>query len=156
MKVSDEGNLVAVLLLRVLCKRFCYFVYSLYVLCILLCQPEKTTDAPWRHHWFPRKMTSERRSQKFLTDDTSLVHVLLIGLAAWEISLYQSEAPPDLGSDASSVCSVTSPLVSPENDVWETIAEIPYWWHVSSTCTSDWSCRVGNFLVPVRSTSWSG
>ena len=56
-------------------------------------------------------MTSERRSQKFLTDDASLVHVLLIGLAAWEISLYQSEAPPDLGSDASSVwnfCAQTS------------------------------------------------
>ena len=81
------------------------------MLCILLCQPEKTADAPWRHHWFPRKMTSERRSQKFLTDDASLVHVLLIGLAAWEICLYQSEAPPDLGSDASSVwnfCTQTS------------------------------------------------
>ena len=44
-------------------------------------------------------MTSERRSQRFLTDDESVV--LLIGLAAWEICLYQSEAPPDPGSDAS-------------------------------------------------------
>ena len=54
-------------------------------------------------------MTSERRLQKFLTDDASLV--LLIGLAAWEICLYQSEAPPDLGSDALSVwnfCAQTS------------------------------------------------
>ena len=26
----------------------------------------------------------------------------------------------------------TLPLVSPPNDVWETSAEIPYWWHVTS------------------------
>ena len=31
--------------------------------------------------------------------------------------------------------SETPPLVSPRNDVWETSAEIPYWWRVSSqTC----------------------
>ena len=35
---------------------------------------------------------------------------------AWEISLYFA----------------TVPLVSPRNDVWETTAEIPYWWRVTT------------------------
>ena len=34
--------------------------------------PEKTADTWRRHHWFPRQMTSEKRAQKFHTDDTSL------------------------------------------------------------------------------------
>ena len=35
--------------------------------------PEKqTTDISRRHHWFPREMTSEKREQKFHTDDVSL------------------------------------------------------------------------------------
>ena len=49
----------------------------------------------------------------------------------------------------------TLPLVSPANDVWETSAEIPYWWHVTTQdlgSASDWSCRVGNWLQPIRST----
>ena len=47
----------------------------------------------------------------------------------------------------------TLPLVSPANDVWETSAEIPYWWHVTTQdlgSASDWSCRVGNWLQPIR------
>ena len=51
-------------------------------------QPEKTANN-WRgHHWFPRQMTSEKRAQKFHTDDASLLQiwvVLLIGRAAWGI-----------------------------------------------------------------------
>ena len=35
-------------------------------------QPEKTADITRRHHWFPREMTSEKRVQKFHTDDVSL------------------------------------------------------------------------------------
>ena len=27
---------------------------------------------------------------------------------------------------------VTPPLVSPQNDIWETSTEIPYWWHVTT------------------------
>ena len=34
--------------------------------------PEKTADILRRHHWFPREMTSEKRAQKFHTDDVSL------------------------------------------------------------------------------------
>ena len=34
--------------------------------------PEKTADI-WRHyHWFPCQVTSEKRAQKFRTNDTSL------------------------------------------------------------------------------------
>ena len=36
------------------------------------CQPEKTADIWRRYHWFPRQMTSEKRAQKFHTDDSSL------------------------------------------------------------------------------------
>ena len=35
-------------------------------------QPEKTADIWLRYHWFPRQMTSEKRAQKFHTDDASL------------------------------------------------------------------------------------
>ena len=42
------------------------------------------------------------------------------------------------------------PLVSPWNDVWETSAEIPYWWWDSA---SDWLCHVGNLIEPIRSNS---
>ena len=34
--------------------------------------PEKTADILPRHNWFPRQMTSEKRAQKFHTDDASL------------------------------------------------------------------------------------
>ena len=47
--------------------------------------PEKTADIWRRYHWFSRQMTSEKRAQKFDTDDGSLPVVLLIGRAAWEI-----------------------------------------------------------------------
>ena len=33
---------------------------------------EKTDDISRRHHWFPRKRTSEKKAQKFHTDDVSL------------------------------------------------------------------------------------
>ena len=40
-------------------------------------------------------------------------------------------------------------LVSTRNDVWETSARIPYWWHVTRCqiilgSASDWSCQMGN------------
>ena len=47
----------------------------------------------------------------------------------------------------------TPPVVSPRNNVWEMSAEIPYWWRVTTQgSASDWSCRVGNLLQPIRST----
>ena len=49
----------------------------------------------------------------------------------------------------------TLPLVSPPNDVWETSAEIPYWWRVTTQdlgSASDWSCRVENLIQPIAST----
>ena len=42
-------------------------------------QPEKTADISRCHHWFPRKMTSEKRVQKFHTDDVWVLIVFLIG-----------------------------------------------------------------------------
>ena len=47
--------------------------------------PEKTADISRRHERFPREMTSEKRAQKFHTDDTNQKHY------------------PDLSSDASPV-----------------------------------------------------
>ena len=48
--------------------------------------------------------------------------------------------------------------VSPRNDVWEASAEIPYWWHVTTQISvvlliSDWLCRVGNLIQPIRGTT---
>ena len=40
---------------------------------ILLLSQEKTADTSWRHHWFPRESTSEKRVQKFHTDDATLL-----------------------------------------------------------------------------------
>ena len=52
----------------------------------------------------------------------------------------------------------TPPMVCPRNDVWEASAEIPYWWHVTTQIwvvllISDWLCRVGNLIQPIRSTT---
>ena len=33
---------------------------------------EKTADISRRHYWFPCEMTSEKRAQKFHTDDVTL------------------------------------------------------------------------------------
>ena len=35
-------------------------------------QPEKTADILRRYRWFPLEMTSEKRAQKFHSDDASL------------------------------------------------------------------------------------
>ena len=59
------------------------------------------------------------------------------------------------------VCSLNSslkkqPSLSPRNDVWGTTAEIPYWWPVTtqiSGSASNWSCRDGTLLQPIRSTT---
>ena len=42
---------------------------SAFVSC--LAKPEKTADVSWRHHRCPRGMMSEKRAQKFNTDDAS-------------------------------------------------------------------------------------
>ena len=39
-------------------------------------------------------------------------------------------------------------MVSPPNDVWETSAEIPYWWHVSN-----WLKQISHAARPIRSTT---
>ena len=69
-------------------------------------KPEKKADISQRHHWFPREMTSEKRTQKFHTADASLPRS---GSSFWLVvprknfpSTNQKHYP-DLGSDASSV-----------------------------------------------------
>ena len=43
---------------------------------------------------------------------------------------------------------VTVPLVSPQNDVWETWAEIPYWWHVTTQIwVVSWQCQIPRQLL---------
>jgi len=47
-------------------------------------------------------------------------------------------------------------MASPPNGVWETSVEILYWWRVTTpdlSSASDWSCRVGNWIRPIRSTT---
>ena len=68
--------------------------------------PEKTADIWRRYHWFPRQMTSEKRAQKFHTDDASL---LSSGQCFWlvvprgKVISTNKKHYPDVGSDASSV-----------------------------------------------------
>ena len=45
----------------------------------------------------------------------------------------------------------TLPLVFLPNDVWETRAEIPYWWRLGSA--SDWLNQISHAARPIRSTS---
>ena len=47
----------------------------------------------------------------------------------------------------------TSPLVSPRNDVWETSAQIPYWWRVTTQIWVGLFWSVKNLLSPIRSTT---
>ena len=51
---------------------------------------------------------------------------------------------------------VTPPTTSPRNDIWETGAEIPYWWHVITQIwvrASDWLKQISHAALPIRSTS---
>ena len=47
-------------------------------------------------------------------------------------------------------------LVFPPSDVWETSAEIPYWWcehqYPDLGSVSDWLSRMGNLIQPIRNT----
>ena len=47
------------------------------------------------------------------------------------------------------------PTISPQNDVWETSAEIPYWQcHYEDLRTaSDWLCDLWNLLQPIWTTT---
>ena len=47
------------------------------------------------------------------------------------------------------VSRLTTPLLSPRNNVWETSAEV----RLSMGSVSDWSFRVGNLLQPIRGTT---
>ena len=87
-------------------------------------QTQTLLDISWRHHWFLREMTSEKRAQKFHTDDASLPR------SGWCFWLVESNFPrgttnqkhyPDLGSDASSVwnfCARSSDVISRRDQSW--------------------------------------
>ena len=65
----------------------------------ILTKPGKTADIWQRYHWFPRQMTSEKRAQKFHTDDASVPksRLLLIGGIKFPTQYGQSEALPTSG-----------------------------------------------------------
>ena len=69
------------------------------------CLPEKIAYISWRNNWFPCEITSDKRAQKFHTDDASL----LLGIASdWLKQICphgttNQKLYSDLGSDASSV-----------------------------------------------------
>ena len=83
-----------------------------------------TADIWWRYHWFPHQMTSAKRAQKIRycwRVTTQIWVVLLIGWIKFPTRHDQSEAPLDLGSDASSVwyfCACFSNVISPGNQWW--------------------------------------
>ena len=86
---------------------FIYIIVSNQMRCFSY--PEKTADIPRRQHWFPREITSEKRAEKFHTDDASLPR------SDWlEICFNQ----PHLGNDTSSVwnfCTRFSDVISRGN-----------------------------------------
>ena len=71
--------------------------YMTYLLTqVRLPQPVKTADISWRHLWFPRVMTSEKRAQKFHADDLSLPR--LDSASDWlEFSSSSHKQYPNLG-----------------------------------------------------------
>ena len=60
------------------------YKFFLFLYHFLFMLPEKTDDLSRRFQRFPRKMTSEKRAQKFYTDDTSL---LRSGHCFWLVAL---------------------------------------------------------------------
>ena len=99
---------------------------------------------------FPKKHQQENDLQRLLANlggtvsHTNAKHCNITVKLAWENSRHLA----------------TLPLVCPPNDVWKTSAEIPYWWRVTTQvwvvllCSaSDWSCRVGDLIQPIRGTT---
>ena len=74
------------------------------------------------YHWFPREMTSEKRAQKFHTDDASLPRYLVVFLILDEANFQPIRSTtPDLGSDTSSVwnfCARFSDFISRGDQWW--------------------------------------
>ena len=70
----------------------------------------------------------------------------------WNLKFYESENSSDSSRDNSSHLA-TPPLVSLQDDVWETSAETPYWWCVT---TQIWIVLliVGNLFHPISSTAY--
>ena len=67
---------------------------------------EKTADISRRHHWFPRERTSEKRAQKFHTDDAILTrsrYCLWLVVPGGKFASANQKYYPGLGSDTSSV-----------------------------------------------------
>ena len=61
---------------------------------VLKCLPEKIAYISWRNNWFPCEITSDKRAQKFLTDDASLLRGYCFWLAETNFPSWhdQSEA----------------------------------------------------------------
>ena len=53
-------------------------------------------------------------------------------VCVWCIPFYQRCVSDCLSAQENSWHLATLPLVSPPNDVWETSAEISYWWHITT------------------------
>ena len=85
---------------------------------------KKTDDISRCHHWFPREMTSDKRAQKFHTNDASLPRS---GKFFWLVVPRRKFASTnqkhysDRGSDTSSVwnfCTLSSDVISRGNQWW--------------------------------------
>ena len=63
-------------------------------------QPEKTATILRQKQWFTREMTSEKRAQKFHTDDKPLARSGLVHLIGWKFASSNQKHYPDPGSDA--------------------------------------------------------
>ena len=82
------------------CRFFVSFFRQFY-------QSEKTDDISRSHQRFPPELTSEKRAQKFYTDEAFLTQIW-VSASDWlkqvsQAALPTSSTDPDLGSDESSV-----------------------------------------------------
>ena len=81
-------------------------------------QPEKTATILPHQQWFTREMTSEKRAQKFHTDDKPLPRSSLMLVIGWKFASSNQKHYPDPGSDALSVenfCVCSSDTISRGN-----------------------------------------
>ena len=68
---------------------------------VLVTLASKIADISWSEHWIPREMTSEKRAQKFHTDDAFIGYYSDLSSASRGTT--NQKHYPNLDSDASSV-----------------------------------------------------
>ena len=86
------------------------------------------------HKWFPSSGPPSRlrEAQLVLISTASLIFLCRVFSASISRITFPLSGVMEWLAWENSRHLATPPLVSPPNDVWETSAEIPYWWRVTS------------------------